>query len=65
MLVFAVAMLPMVHTEPVLFNFGGPNLDGAATPSASVTPSHTPNSDVEELVDIFFDVDVAVNTFPR
>ncbi|XP_047987922.1 uncharacterized protein LOC125227614 isoform X3 [Leguminivora glycinivorella] len=58
-------MLPMVHTEPVLFDFGGPSIDGAATPSPSVPPSLTPHSDVDDLVDIFFDVDVAVNTYPR
>ncbi|XP_063529859.1 nuclear receptor coactivator 1-like isoform X1 [Cydia strobilella] len=58
-------MLPMVHTEPVFFDFGGPSIDGAATPSPSVPSSLTPHSDVDELVDIFFDVDVAVNTFSR
>ncbi|XP_060803001.1 transcription initiation factor TFIID subunit 4 isoform X2 [Amyelois transitella] len=58
-------MLPMVQPEPVIFNCGGHSANGAAAPSNTLPPSLTPESDVDELVDIFFDVDVAVNTYPR
>lgn len=58
-------MLPMVQSEPLLFNCGGQSVDEAASPSATLLPSLTPESEVDELVDIFFDVDVGVNTYPR
>lgn len=57
-------MLPMVQAEPVPFNCAGHTVE-AAPPSATLPPTLTPDSEVEELVDIFFDIDVAVNTFPR
>lgn len=64
----SVAMLPMLQPEPLLFNSGGQS-DEAATAPATVPlprpPSLTPDSDVDGLVDIFFDVDVAVDTFQR
>ncbi|XP_053608193.1 uncharacterized protein LOC128673996 isoform X3 [Plodia interpunctella] len=58
-------MLPMVQPDPVIFNCGGHSANGATAPSIALPPSLTPDSDVDELVDIFFDVDVTVNTFPR
>lgn len=58
-------MLPMVQSEPLLFNCGGQSVDEAASPSATLLPSLTPESEVDELVEIFFDVDVAVNKYPR
>lgn len=58
-------MLPMVQTEPVLFNCGVHSVNVAASPPATLPPSLTPDSEVDELVDIFFDVDVAVNTVSR
>ncbi|XP_045520917.1 uncharacterized protein LOC123712042 isoform X2 [Pieris brassicae] len=56
-------MLPMLQTETLLFN-SVTRSDGAP-PAATLPPSMTPDSEVEELVDIFFDIDVAVNTFSR
>lgn len=61
----SLVMLPTVQSEPVIFNCGGHPVNGAAAPSVTLPPSLTSDSDVDEFVDIFFDVDVAVNTFPR
>lgn len=61
----AVVMLPMVQPEPVILNCGGHSVDGAATPTDTLPPSLTPDSEVDEFVDIFFDVDVGVHTFTR
>lgn len=58
-------MLPMVQAEPVLFNCAGHSSDGAS-PTATLPPSLTPDSEVEGLTDFFYDIDVAVvNTFSR
>lgn len=58
-------MLPMVQSEPVLFKCGVQSVNTAVTPPTTLPPSLTPDSDVDELVDIFFDVDVAATTYPR
>nr|XP_032529713.1 uncharacterized protein LOC116779506 isoform X8 [Danaus plexippus plexippus] len=58
-------MLPMVQAEPVLFNSAGHSADGAS-PTATLPPSLTPDSEVEGLAEFFYDIDVAVvNTFSR
>lgn len=55
----------MVQAEPVLFNCAGHSSDGAS-PTATLPPSLTPDSEVEGLTDFFYDIDVAVvNTFSR
>ncbi|CAH2243424.1 jg9341 [Pararge aegeria aegeria] len=57
-------MLPMVQTEPVLFNCAAHSSDGAS-PTATLPPSLTPDSEVDGLAEFFYDIDVAVNTFSR
>lgn len=58
-------MLPMVQSEPLLFNSGGQPVDEAVPPSATLPPALAPESDeVDDLPDIFFEEDVD-NTFPR
>lgn len=58
-------MLPMVQSEPVLFNCAGHSADGSS-PTATLPPSLTPDSEVEGLADFFYDIDVAVvNRFSR
>ncbi|KOB78942.1 Steroid receptor coactivator [Operophtera brumata] len=57
-------MLPIVQTEPVLFNCGAHSVNAAATPPATLPPSLTPESDADEFVDIFFGVDVTASSYP-
>ncbi|XP_050670199.1 nuclear receptor coactivator 2 [Leptidea sinapis] len=52
-------MLPMVQAALFLSDAGNHSTDGVPQ-SAHLTPPTTSDSDVEELVDIFFDIDVAV-----
>lgn len=60
----AVVMLPMAQTEPMFYNSGSQIVAGGNIQNTALSSPLTSESDVDDLVDIFFDVDVTLNDQP-
>lgn len=61
-----VVMLPMAQTDPILYGNGADSAAGNSSQSTMIFSPLTSESDgVEDLGDIFFNVDVSLNSFSR